>query len=280
VSSTSVGDDVLIAQITDLHIVEPGQLVADRVDTAALLAVAVDAINALDPPADLVLATGDLVNDGTATQYAHLVELLDPLVPPLFVIPGNHDDRTEIRRRFPQVGDLVADASPSGPIDYVVDGFDVRLVGIDTVVPGEHGGTVTDAQLDWLVRVLSEQPDQPTLVFQHHPPFRTGIAWMDAVGLDRIDAEASVIGRHRQVVAVVSGHIHRLITTRFAGTIASCWPSTGPHVALELGEGPIAYSSEPAGFAVHHWHSDEGLRSHLVVPSGRERWTPIWANTT
>ena len=79
---------MLIAQITDFHIVEPGGLMADRIDPSVGLAAAIDMINELDPMPDLVLATGDLVNDGLSAQYDQQ-------------IPGNHDDRSEMRGRFP-----------------------------------------------------------------------------------------------------------------------------------------------------------------------------------
>ena len=102
---------MLIAQITDCHIVEPGGLMADRVDPAAGLRRAIAVINDLDPRPDLVLATGDLVNDGTPAQYDHLVPLLDQIAAPLLVIPGNHDDRTELRRRF----DGLPDGGPDEP---------------------------------------------------------------------------------------------------------------------------------------------------------------------
>ena len=89
---------MLICQITDCHIVEPDKLLYGRVDTAAMLREAVDHINNMDPRPDVVVATGDLVNAGRPSQYEHLVSILSHIDIPVYPVPGNHDDRTGMRR--------------------------------------------------------------------------------------------------------------------------------------------------------------------------------------
>lgn len=264
---------MLIAQITDCHVVEHGALLADRVDTAATLRAAVAHIEQFRPRPDVVIATGDLVNDARPAQYAQLAEILGELTIPVHAVPGNHDDRTEMRSLFchlPRGG-------AQDRLDHVVDDHPVRLVGLDTTIPGEHGGAVHDDQLEWLDAVLGAQPERPTLVFQHHPPFRTGIAWMDEVGLTDRHREAEVIARHRNVVGVTSGHVHRAITTAFAGTVASCWPSTGAQVALALDGSPYGYVDEPPVVVFHRWDPGHGLTSHLSLVGSAEPWLPTWA---
>lgn len=261
---------MLIAQITDCHVVDRGELFVDRVDSAAALRRAVDAIGRLDPVPDVVLATGDLVNDGRTTQYDHLMELLADLDVPVIAAMGNHDDRGELRRRFGLPG------SGDEPIDYVVDGYDVRFVVLDTTIPGEHRGRLTDRQIAWLDARLSDDT-RPTVVVQHHPPFLSGIASMDDYGLEGSGRQAATLARHHHVEAVVAGHVHRAIVTRFGGTVASCWPSTAAQVTLDLTGGATSYTSEPAGFALHRWTAQGGLISHLVPLVDSERWTPSWA---
>ncbi len=267
---------MLIAQITDCHIVEPGGLVADRVDPAAALRRAIDVINALRPLPDLVLATGDLVNDGRPAQYDHLMHLLGELdVGIVLPCPGNHDDRGELRRRF---SDVLPSGGPDHPIDYVVDEQPVRLIGLDTVIPGRHDGQLTAAQMAWLDGRLRMAPDRPTVIFQHHPPFRSDIPWMDReCGFVGGSLEAGVLAAHDHVEAVVCGHLHRSIHRRFGGTVASTWPSTGPQLSLDLVEGPPRYTSEPAAIALHRFVDGAGLSSHLVPIVDAERWTPVWA---
>lgn len=265
---------MLIAQITDLHVVERGELFSGRVDTAAMLRSAIHRLATMRPRPDVVLATGDLVNDARPAQYDHLMEILDPLRVPIHVVPGNHDDRDEMRARF---ASLPSATSHEGRLDQVIDDHPVRLIGLDTTVPGEHGGVVTTPQMNWLDEVLTREPDRPTLLFQHHPPFTTGIAWMDDVGLASSERLAATVGRHGNVVAVVCGHVHRPIVTGFGGTVASCWPSTGAQVALALDGTRYTYVDEPGAVVLHRWASGHGLVSHLDRVTDATTWTPAWA---
>src|SRR5690349_468661 len=124
---------MLIAQITDTHILAPGTLFMDRVDTASALERAVSALNRLDPPPDLVVLTGDLVESGGPEEYAHLRALLAPLRMPVFAIPGNHDARETMRAAFAADGYLPRE----GFLNYVIDDYSLRIIALDTLIPGE-----------------------------------------------------------------------------------------------------------------------------------------------
>lgn len=268
---------MLIAQITDCHVVEPGQLVADRIDSAATLERAVDAINGLPDRPSLVVATGDLVNDGLAGEYDRFEAIVGRLEVPLVPLPGNHDDRDELRARFP---DSLPPGTAGDPIDHVLDLGPLRLVFLDTQVPGQIGGAVTARQLGWLDDVLGEAPERPTIVFQHHPPFDTGIGFMDNEAFTGGDGYAAMLRRHRNVELVSCGHLHRSIVHRFGGTVACTWPSTCVTLSLGLGDAPIRYTDEPSGFALHHWQEGAGVRSHLVPLGDHEAWSPSWAHAS
>jgi len=267
---------MLIAQISDCHIVDPGAMFADRIDSAAGLRAAIATINRLDTSPDAVLLTGDLVNDGTAVQYDHLLELLADLPMPIVPLAGNHDDRQELRARFTSV---LPDGGPDDPIDFVYDLGDVRIIALDTTIPGRHDGRLAAAQLAWLDDRLAAAPEQPTIVAQHHPPVASGIEWMDDnCGFADGDGEADVIARHRQVEIVVSGHLHRSLQRRFAGTISVTAPSTASQLALALDGGTVEYTAQPTGFLLHHWHADQGMVSHLVPVGSFDAWEPTWAS--
>jgi 3',5'-cyclic AMP phosphodiesterase CpdA len=265
---------VLVAQITDCHIVERGELLADRFDTAAMLRAAVAHVVTMNPRPDVLLATGDLVHDGRSAQYEQLGEILADLTMPVYPIPGNHDDRGGLRALFP---DMVPAGSAEDCIDYVVDEHPIRLVGLDTTIPGEGGGRLEREQLVWLDDQLAREPDRPTLIFQHHPPFVTGIDCMDRVGLENGPQETEVVARHPQVELLTSGHIHRAVHTRFGGTVASCWPSTGVQVALALDGTPHRYVDEPAGVALHRWDARDGVASHFSYVDAADPWLQPWA---
>jgi 3',5'-cyclic AMP phosphodiesterase CpdA len=250
---------MIIAQITDTHIRPAGRLAYRKVDTTAYLTRAVQHLLGLDPRPDVVVATGDLVDAGRPDEYRRLRALLTPLTMPVYLVPGNHDDRGALREVFADHAYLPR----TGFVQYVVEGFPVRLVALDTLVPGQPGGLLCAERLAWLDARLAEAPERPTLIFMHHPPFRTGIHHMDAMGLAGGDAMRDVVARHRQVEAVVCGHLHRPIQVRWGGTIASTAPSTAHQVALDLRDhGPAEFVLEPPACQLHVWTPGVGLVSH------------------
>jgi 3',5'-cyclic-AMP phosphodiesterase len=266
------GPPLLVAQITDCHIVEPDTLWAGRIDTAATLARVVERLNTMAPRPDVVVVTGDLVNDARPEQYAHLGVILSDLEPPLVVLPGNHDDRTELRALFPQI----PAGGPEERIDVVVDDFGLRIIGLDTTIPGAPGGRYTVDQMGWLDDVLANAPDRPTMIFQHHPPFTTGIAWMDANAFVDAHLMEPVVERHRQVLGVACGHMHRAITSRVGVTVCTVSPSTAAQLALVLDGTPFLYCDDPPAITLHRWVPGGPVVSHVAVVDDTQPWVPGW----
>jgi 3',5'-cyclic AMP phosphodiesterase CpdA len=248
-----------IVQVSDPHIVESGRELMPGVDTSRALEHAVERILALAIPPDAVVVTGDLVNSGRVEQYRNLRRILDPLGERVVLVPGNHDDRDAMRAVFgdhPELGVV-------GPCRGVVNLGELDLVVLDSVVDGEAGGSVGPEQIDWLREVLAD-PDRPRMVAVHHPPFATGIAHMDAMGLDATSVAAlgEVIASAR-VLAVVAGHLHRFIATSWAGTTAMTAPGTAHAIALDLDEyGTGAWTDEAPGMLLHRFHEGR-LVTHL-----------------
>ena len=251
-----------IAQLTDLHISDLGSVNETVLRTSHHLARAVAHLcgPALRP--DCVLLTGDLVEHGRADEYARLRELLAPLPMPVFVVPGNHDDRAVLTAAFADHTYLPRDG---GFVQYAIDHLGpVRLIGLDTLVPGRPSGALCAERLAWLDARLREQPTRPTLLFMHHPPFRTGLAAMDEMGLAGADDLAALLARHPQVERIACGHQHRPITRRVAGTIAMVAPATAHQLALTLPpDRSLALVMEPPACALHLWLPD-GERGDLV----------------
>ena len=252
---------MLLAQLSDLHI-EAHAGADGFIDTAACLRAAVAHLNALAPPPDAVLITGDLVNTGSDADYALLRELLAPLAMPVYLQPGNHDDRAALCRAFPDHDYLPA---PGEFIQYTVETLPVRLVVLDTLEPGKVGGALCQQRLDWLAARLAEQPRRPTLVALHHPPFDTGLAAMDRIGLGPGRTEfAELIAGHPQVERVLCGHLHRHIQRRWQGTLAGTCPSVAHALLLDLGDqGRLGSILEPPAYQLHQWREAGGLVSYL-----------------
>lgn len=258
---------MIIAQISDLHVGVAGSLAYGRFDTGLCLARCVRHILRLIPPPDVVLATGDLVDGGTAGEYHHLRELLAPFPMPVYLIPGNHDDRSALCKAFRDHAYL---PRPGAPVYYVLEEFPVRLLALDTVVPGAAGGALDAAQLDWLEARLAAAAHEPTLIFMHHPPIWTGIRCMDGIGLEPGSAArlAAIVSRHRQIERIVCGHVHRAIQARWRGTVVSICPSTAFQAVLKLGDEGFEWSpDEPPAYQLHCWNGAE-LVTHTVVVTG------------
>ncbi len=254
---------MLLAQISDLHIKPPGRLAYGKVDTAAFLRAAVASLLRLNPKPDAVLATGDLVDGGHPEEYALLKELLAPLGLPCLVVAGNHDERQSLREAFQGPGFEYLDQAGEF-LQYAVDLGELRLLVLDTVVPGEGRGQLCPHRLRWLDDRLSEDR-RPTLVAMHHPPFASGIEFMDHFGLEGAEAFEAVIARHPQVERILCGHLHRSIQCRVGGTVASVCPSTAHQLALDLRpDAPGAFVMEPPGYQLHRWEHGR-LVSHTCA---------------
>jgi 3',5'-cyclic-AMP phosphodiesterase len=253
---------VLIAQISDLHIAEADNYMRTFVDANAKLAAAVDYLNAMQLRPDVVIATGDLTDHGRPEQYELLAPILAGLEMPVLLIPGNHDERDPFLRAFAATHPYLP---REGPIQYVIEDYDVRLIAVDTTRLDHHDGELDDERLEWLDRTLAQRPDDPTVVFLHHPPFTTGIWWMDCVGLGGAQKLETVVRGHPNVQLVLAGHLHRPITTNWGSTVVSTAPSTTHQVVCNLHpDHRPAMAAEPPMLQLHWW-TGAAFVSHTTV---------------
>ena len=235
---------VLLAQISDTHILSTKSDQPAASLRADCLRQCVADINRQRP--DAVIFTGDTVQHGQPDEYARLRDLLAPLEAPLYLVPGNRDDKNQLRRAFNDQDYLTT----SGDfLHYAVEDDEVRLVGLDSTLAGERKGRFCEARQAWLEATLAAQPDRPTLLFIHHPPFDVGDHY---VGGYRVPEEAvalaDIVERHLQVVGIICGHVHWPISREWAGTQARIMPS----VAVDVRHG--VDESEARGRPVYMLH--------------------------
>ncbi|MCP4445596.1 MAG: phosphodiesterase [Myxococcales bacterium] len=244
---------MLIAQISDSHVVPSDSENGKLMGTCAHLEDAVAHLVSFRPRPDAVLVSGDLVEDGSREEYKLLIAILAPLKAdiPVYVAPGNHDERETMREMMRTAGyDYLPEA---GFLHYTADLGELRLISLDTLVPGEPGGHLCAERLAWLDARL-EEDKRPTLIMQHHPPFATGLVRMDTMGVAETAPEASVVGKYNHVLRILCGHLHRSISCGFAGTMAMTAPSCAHAVELDLQtEGRLAVLREPPGASIHLW---------------------------
>jgi 3',5'-cyclic-AMP phosphodiesterase len=252
----------LVAQVSDLHIKAAGKLSYRIVDTASMLRACIAHMLAQPQRPDVVVFTGDLVDFGRPEEYAVLREIISPLAMPVYLLPGNHDDRATLRAAFPAHAYLRQ--SPDF-VNYAIEAHPIRIVALDTTVPGQSGGLVCAERLAWLDATLAVQPAKPTLVLLHHPPFPTFIGHMDRIGLQGAAALEAVIRKHPQVERLLCGHLHRPIQARFGGTLACTVPGPAHQVALDLAEDAASrFVMEPPAYGLHAFTPATGVVSHTA----------------
>lgn len=263
---------MLIAHIADLHVSDDGLPVHDLVDTDAATRAVVAALNALDPAPDVIIAAGDLTHDGDGVAAARAKALLAGLPAPVLVCTGNHDRRESLRAAFGRHASDVDDAWMA----YTVEDFPVRLIALDAATDDPFVGAMPEAEAEWLAARLAEQPDRPTILFLHHPPFDTGIGWMDAIGITiGRDALWRVVAAHRNILAVLSGHLHRPMAGRWAGVAVYAAPSVMDRVEF-IGMRPdgspeVAISAAP-GYALHETDGTAWSTRLCFVDGHEEDW--------
>lgn len=262
---------MLIAQLSDCHIASPEDDFAKLYHPAERLEAAIGHLHESANRPDLVVMTGDLVNSRKPAEYAILRDLVGRIQMPVYLLPGNHDSCEELRAAFPEHSYLPA----SGPLNYVVEGWPLKLICLDTNVPGKPEGHLSPESLAWLDSELKSERERRVMIFMHHPPFLTGLELMDSMGLLNRDAFVEVIARHDHVERVLCGHLHRSIQTLAGGTLIQTCPSTSHSVLLDLGSGgELATVFEPPEYLLHYWTGAGGLVTHTsYVTCYNTAWT-------
>lgn len=226
----------LIAQISDMHIGGP------TVGSGERFSMAIDEVNSMSLPPELVLLTGDLTHNGTPAEWNEIRERIKKLRVPWEAIPGNHD-----RNIAELAGHRAIDAGP------------LRLILVDT-----SNDVFSPDDALWLDAELNSHPERPTIIAIHQPPFETGIWWMDCVGLEGAELFEPVVRRHPQVIKILSGHVHRLIQTNWGSCALWVCPSTSVSVAADLDPNhDPAETAEAPTFSLHAY-TGSGIVSHLL----------------
>jgi 3',5'-cyclic AMP phosphodiesterase CpdA len=220
---------MLIAQISDTHILAKSSDRPEAGPRAEDLRRCVADIGRLDPQPDVVIHTGDTVQTGAAADYGHLRQLLAPIEPSIYPTPGNRDDR----KNFGEVFGI--DGGPF--LHYAVEDLPVRLIALDSIEPQQNKGALCTDRLRWLDDTLAAASARATVLFIHHPPFDLEFGYIDGYRnpADR-DALAAVVRRHGQVRRLLCGHCHHASRIAWAGTEASTMASVARDVRKGVDE--------------------------------------------
>jgi 3',5'-cyclic-AMP phosphodiesterase len=263
---------MIIAQISDTHIMPKGKhwkgLPETKVDER--LKLIVNHLNQLNPKPDVIIHTGDTVDDCGIEGYEHLKEILEPLNMPYYLIPGNHDDREAMRLSFQHTRYMPQE----GFIQYVIDDFPIRLIALDTIVPEKPHGIICEQRMNWLIKTLEANTQKPTLIFMHHPLIETGQKLLDKVKCYAPDGFEKLIERSSNIVGILSGHYHKSCASLFGRTLCFVGPSSAPVHYFEKAsdeETKVIELVRPS-FVLHKWLDGKRLVSETVQtvePSNR-----------
>ncbi len=252
-----------ILQITDTHIVAKDALVAGRLNTADALERLVARIGTIRHQIgvlDAVLVSGDLSDDGSAESYHHFKKLIAPLDLPLHVIPGNHDARAPMRAAFAD------QLKNEGPLNWCLKIGEIHLIGLDTLVEGQKHGTLSSDTLTFLRTALNHANGAPVLLALHHPPFPSGIKFMDDIGLTNQHAFKDAVEGYSGELRIICGHIHSMMVHSIAGHVAMSAPSPNSTFAFDRrADAPIGFHLQEDGCLLHRW--DAGFQSVRIGPS-------------
>lgn len=214
----------VVVHISDTHLLESGKLYGS-VDTDQYLTNLLERLVASGTDIDALIFTGDLADQAEPAAYRRLRDIIEPYAHKLEAVVvwvmGNHDEREPF-------SEILLDQEPSSaPQDRVYDLGGLRLIALDTSVPGFHHGELSPDQLQWLANELATPAPHGTILALHHPPIPTPIVLMGMIELEDQEALAAVV-EGTDVRAVLAGHLHYSTFSTFAGVpisvaAASCY---------------------------------------------------------
>jgi Icc protein len=251
-----------IAHISDTHFLADGAPLFGSVTTETNLRRALKQLqdSGVDPEA--IVFTGDLADLGQPDAYKRLRAIVEPVAESLGAevvwVMGNHDERLQYSH---ELFDVEGSESPQ---DRVYDIGGLRIISLDTTVPGYHHGALDDDQLDWLRGILSTPAPHGTLIAVHHPPIPTPLLWaMEMLELEGQDAFVDAI-RGTDVRGILGGHLHYTTHSQVAGIPVSVAAATC--YTMDLADGKKLLSGVDANQAFNIVSTYEDRIVHTVIP--------------
>lgn len=251
----------VIIHVSDPHFLAGGAPLGGRYDVEANFARTLDAIRAVHPHPAAIVITGDLADLGEPDAYRRLRAAVEPVAAELGTtvvwVAGNHDERPALRAGL-------LDLEPTQePVTGVWDLDGLRLIALDTSVPGWHHGDLDDAQLSWLAEVLREPAPHGTLLAMHHPPLPSHLPLFDILELRHQDELAEVI-RGTDVRGILAGHLHYSSHGMFAGVPVSVSSATCYTMNVARPAAQVNGMDAAQAFEIVHVRPD--TITHTVVP--------------
>ncbi|ABV88873.1 3',5'-cyclic-AMP phosphodiesterase [Shewanella pealeana] len=213
--SISEVESVRIVQVTDPHLFADPEAQLLGVNTANSLGAVLNTISAVNYPAHLMLATGDISQDYSNESYHSFVKAIEPVNLPCHYLPGNHDD--------PRIMNLHMQGPKIFAQKRILAG-NWQIIMLDSTVRERPGGHMSEAELELIDSSIKAEPGRNVLLVMHHNPVLTGCNWLDQHCMDNGASFIERVAQYPQVKGLLWGHVHQSIDTKHMG----------PHGALHL----------------------------------------------
>ncbi|MCW8891490.1 MAG: 3',5'-cyclic-AMP phosphodiesterase [Sedimenticola sp.] len=226
-----------IVQITDCHLHTDPEWKLAGINTQTSFEWVMDLVGQNSQATDLLLLTGDLVHDASIAGYQRLNQHIQQFGVRACCLPGNHD-KPDILSRYLTGGVVEA--------PKVVDLGSWLIILLDSTIPHSEGGHLSDQELATLQNTLTQYTDRHVLIALHHHPVKINSAWMDDMSLDNPEPFLSLLDQHKQVKAVIWGHIHQSFEALYNGVQMLGTPSTC--IQFVENQDRFGISTAPPGF--------------------------------
>jgi 3',5'-cyclic AMP phosphodiesterase CpdA len=250
-----------ILHVSDTHLLAGNRPLGGRFDTAVNLRRTLARVERLSVRPDAIVFTGDLTDLGEPEAYRELRAAVEPVAErlgaPLIWVAGNHDERPALRR------ELLDGAPTQEPVTSVWDLGGLRVIALDTSVPGWHHGDLDGEQLVWLRETLASPAPLGTILAMHHPPLPSHIPLFDILELRDQGRLAEAIAGS-DVRAILAGHLHYSTSGTFAGVPVSVAAATC--YTMDLARPAFEVNGMDAGQSFHLVHVYDDTITHAVVP--------------
>ncbi|NYT63324.1 metallophosphoesterase [Alcaligenaceae bacterium] len=188
---------LVLVQITDSHLLADPEGCLLGLNTDYSLRGVIDDIKHREKQIDMLLATGDIAQDGSAQAYQRFLQHVASIEAPLYGLPGNHDDRDNLQAVW------------QSRVEPVIDVENWRIILLNSSVPGSNAGHLADTELTLLKEAATQARDRHVLVAVHHNPIPMGCGWLDSMTIDNGDALIDCIGQLPNVRCLLWGHVHQ-----------------------------------------------------------------------
>ncbi|MFZ2965117.1 MAG: phosphodiesterase [Rhodoglobus sp.] len=256
--------DHFLLHLSDTHLLGRHRRLYDTVDAAEHLQQLLEELEASEGRPEAIVITGDLADRGEPEAYEQLRAMVEPLAARLGAkiiwVMGNHDNRAAFRSA------LLSEFPSMKPIDRVHELGGLRVITLDSTVPGHHHGEISGAQLDWLAEELSTPAPHGTILAMHHPPLPSVLDLAVSVELRDQSGLAEVLFGS-DVRSIIAGHLHYSSTGTFAGIPVSVASATCYTQDLNAPVGGTRGRDGARAFNLVHVYPTTVL--HSVVPVGQ-----------